>query len=174
MKQPGIHLQLPVASAKGPTPSTRDPVWCQKPLVSSAQSREFLFDFRIWRWGKVAGRTHVDLLSFPSSACLGTTGSSPWDALPLESDAYLQSTVLCSRRASEMMSREQKLNLGLLFKPPAPGHGYIGLEEGLVVVQLPSHGQVFATPWTAARQAPLSFTIFWSLLQLMSLRNDAI
>ena len=51
------------------------------------------------------------------------------------------------------MSREQKLTLGLLFKPPVPGHGYIGLEEGLVVVQLLSHGQVFATPWTVARQA---------------------
>ena len=72
------------------------------------------------------------------------------------------------------MSREQKLTLGLLFKPPVPGHGYIGLEEGLVVVQLLSHGQVFATPWTVARQAPLSFAISRSLLHLMSLRNDAI
>ena len=72
------------------------------------------------------------------------------------------------------MSREQKLTLGLLFKPPVPGHGYIGLEEGIVVVQLLSHGQVFATPWTAAHQAPLSFAVSRSLLQLMSLRNDAI
>ena len=72
------------------------------------------------------------------------------------------------------MSREQKLALGLLFKSPVPGHGYIGLEEGVVVVQSLSHGQVFATPWTAARQAPLSFAISWSLLQLLSLRNDAI
>ena len=42
------------------------------------------------------------------------------------------------------MSREQKLALGLLSKSPVPGHGYIGLEEGVVVVQSLSHGQVFA------------------------------
>ena len=27
------------------------------------------------------------------------------------------------------------------------------------------------TPWTAARQAPLSFTIFWSLYKLMSIES---
>ena len=31
--------------------------------------------------------------------------------------------------------------------------------------------QLFATPWTAARQAPLSFTISWSLLRLMSVES---
>ena len=34
-----------------------------------------------------------------------------------------------------------------------------------------SHVWLFATPWTAARQASLSFTIFWSLLQLMSIKS---
>ena len=37
------------------------------------------------------------------------------------------------------------------------------------VVQLLSHVQLFATPWTAALQASLSFTISWSLLKLMSI-----
>ena len=32
-----------------------------------------------------------------------------------------------------------------------------------------SHVQLFATPWTTARQASLSFTISWSLLKLMSI-----
>ena len=32
-----------------------------------------------------------------------------------------------------------------------------------------SHVQLFATPWTAARQASLSFTISWSLLRFMSI-----
>ena len=32
-----------------------------------------------------------------------------------------------------------------------------------------SHIQVFETPWTAARQASLSFTISYSLLKLMSI-----
>ena len=36
-------------------------------------------------------------------------------------------------------------------------------------VQLLSHVQLFATPWTAACQASLCFTISWSLLRLMSI-----
>ena len=32
-----------------------------------------------------------------------------------------------------------------------------------------SHVQLFATPWTAAHQASLSFTISWSFLKLMSI-----
>ena len=36
------------------------------------------------------------------------------------------------------------------------------------VVQSLSYVQLFESPWTAAHQASLSFTIFWSLLKLMS------
>ena len=39
----------------------------------------------------------------------------------------------------------------------------------LVVFQLFRHVLLFVTPWTAARQASLSFTISWSLLKLMSI-----
>ena len=42
----------------------------------------------------------------------------------------------------------------------------------VVVVQLPSHVRLFATPWTAAHQASLSFTISWSLLKLMT--NESV
>ena len=38
-----------------------------------------------------------------------------------------------------------------------------------VVFQLLSHVRLFMTPGTAARQAPLSFTIPQSLLKLMSM-----
>ena len=38
-----------------------------------------------------------------------------------------------------------------------------------VVVHLLSHVQLFVTPWTAARQASLFFTISWSLLKFMSI-----
>ena len=38
-----------------------------------------------------------------------------------------------------------------------------------VVVQSLSHVLLSATPWTAALQASLSFTISWSLLKLMSI-----
>ena len=36
-------------------------------------------------------------------------------------------------------------------------------------VQLLSHFQLFVTPWTAAHQISLSFTISWSLFQLLSI-----
>ena len=39
------------------------------------------------------------------------------------------------------------------------------------VVQSLSHIQLFATPWTAACQVFQSFTIFWSLLKLMSIES---
>ena len=43
------------------------------------------------------------------------------------------------------------------------------MEGNLVVVQSFSCVQLFATPWTEARQASLSFTISCSLLKLMSI-----
>ena len=41
----------------------------------------------------------------------------------------------------------------------------------LCSVQLLSHVQLFATPWTAAHQASLSITNSWSLLKLMSIES---
>ena len=38
-------------------------------------------------------------------------------------------------------------------------------------VQSLSHVRLFATPWTAARQASLSLTNSWSLLRLMSIKS---
>ena len=55
-----------------------------------------------------------------------------------------------------------------------PGHGSEGLQPLLLptsLVQPLSRVQLFAIPWTAARQASLSFTISWSLLKLMSIES---
>ena len=41
----------------------------------------------------------------------------------------------------------------------------------VVVVQSLSHVRLFSTPWTAERQASLSFTISWCLLKLMSIES---
>ena len=38
----------------------------------------------------------------------------------------------------------------------------------VAVIQLLSHVQLFAVPWTVAHQAPLSSTISWSLLKFLS------
>ena len=43
------------------------------------------------------------------------------------------------------------------------------LDKNIYVVQSLSHVQLFVTPWAAARQASLSFTVSWSLLKLMSI-----
>ena len=40
-----------------------------------------------------------------------------------------------------------------------------------IIVQLLSRVQLFATPWAAAHQALLSFTISWSLLKFMSIES---
>ena len=46
--------------------------------------------------------------------------------------------------------------------------GYISLKATVVLVQLLNPVQLFTTPWTAAHQASLFFTISWSSLKLMS------
>ena len=43
--------------------------------------------------------------------------------------------------------------------------------QALFVVQLFSHVRLFATPWTAALQGSMSFTISWSLFKLMSIES---
>ena len=50
------------------------------------------------------------------------------------------------------------------------GHLEVGMRDfwgRFSSVQSLSHVRLFATPWTAARQASLSITISWSLLKLM-------
>ena len=50
----------------------------------------------------------------------------------------------------------------------------VGVTSALVtslVVQSLSHVQLFVTPWTAAHQTSLSFTVSWSLLKLMSIAS---
>ena len=58
----------------------------------------------------------------------------------------------------------------LLVRTPCKSLGFQPLPYDLTVVQLLSHVQLFATPWTAAHQASLSFTISLSLLKLMSIK----
>ena len=41
----------------------------------------------------------------------------------------------------------------------------------MVVVQSLSHARLFAVPWAAEHQAPLSFTVFWNALRFMSIES---
>ena len=45
------------------------------------------------------------------------------------------------------------------------------INQSVSSVQSLSHVWLFATPWTAARQASLSIANFWSLLKLMSIES---
>ena len=47
------------------------------------------------------------------------------------------------------------------------GNIYIAICKIDVVIQSPSPVQLFASPWTAAHQASLSFTVSWSLPKFM-------
>ena len=47
----------------------------------------------------------------------------------------------------------------------------VSLNVSVVLVQLPCHVQLFAAPWTAARQIALSFTIPWGWLKPMSIES---
>ena len=57
------------------------------------------------------------------------------------------------------------------FAHPLLLHPYfaVSLPDFFVVIQLLSCIWLFVTPWTAALQASLTFTISWSLLRLMSM-----
>ena len=50
-------------------------------------------------------------------------------------------------------------------------HTHIYVTISIVVVQSLSRVLVFVTPQTAAHQAPLSFTVSWSLLRFMSIES---
>jgi len=49
--------------------------------------------------------------------------------------------------------------------------GAVGKPWSVVTVQSLSRVQLFAIPWTAACQTPLSFTISWNLLRFMSIES---
>ena len=44
----------------------------------------------------------------------------------------------------------------------------------IITVQLLNHVRFFATPWTAVRRTPLSFTMSWSLLKFMSIESARV
>ena len=96
-------------------------------------------------------------------------GASGWSKY-----SKLERVLACDRRI-QPLSRcavpARKKELGkqisstLFFKSFFPPSG------GFVVVQSLSRVWLFATPWTVAHQASLSFTISWSLLKLMSIES---
>ena len=69
------------------------------------------------------------------------------------------------------ITKLQKPAMNLFFIPIPTSLSELPPYWPFVVVQSLSCVQLFATPWAAARQASLSFTISWSLLKLMSIES---
>ena len=95
---------------------------------------------------------------------LGGRGSSTCFLVALLRTGYLLWVLLleiCTYRCKEMEWNCSALPLCLVF------WNFIIINPGVVVVQWLSHVWLFATQWTAARQAPQSFTVSLSLLKLI-------
>ena len=72
-------------------------------------------------------------------------------------------------QASSVFSSPSTSSQQRLLLPPQNSRRGCGQDAGGDGVQSLNHVWLFANPWTAARQASLSFTISWSLLKLMSI-----
>jgi len=98
-----------------------------------------------------------------------------WGRIPVIVAFSLGLCYSCSWSSRGSECQTQELDLPDQKPPPAPSpppslkYTFCPPFPFVVVVQSLSHVQLFATPWTAARQASLSFTISWSLLKLMSI-----
>ena len=85
----------------------------------------------------------------------------------------------CMKVKSESELAQSCLTLRDPMDCSLPGSSVHGISQARVVewgatafsVRSLSHAQLFATPWTAARQDSLSFTISWSLFKLMSIES---
>ena len=114
-------------------------------------------------------------------AHIATPGCSPWNVwggLSLQGPTRGRSSGNCTGFEGLLCPRGVPLPSGLVFKfilPPRGTHLEGKLTKShpspilLVAVQLLSDVRVFVTPWTAARQASLSFTISLILFKLTSL-----
>ena len=81
---------------------------------------------------------------------------------------YLSSTFLMYFAKVSNHHGLKKKNFVVGFFPPSPKRN---VPTPAVFVQLLSHVRLFTTPWIAACQASLSFTVSWSLLKLMSIES---
>ena len=71
--------------------------------------------------------------------------------------------------SSEVTLRQDGSESRLPQFPPLNVRATAFLNSPKVLVQSLSHVQLFATPWTTAHQASLSFTIFQSFLKFLSI-----
>ena len=69
--------------------------------------------------------------------------------------------------------RQHPCGIGTTGRPVIPCNAKVLSKRMHVAAQSLSRDQLFVTPWTAAHQAPLFFTISWSLLKFMSIKRQS-
>ena len=102
-----------------------------------------------------------------------------WDSPGKNTGVGCHFLLQCMKVKSESELAQSCLTLRDPMDCSLPGSSVHGISQARVVewgatafsVRSLSHAQLFATPWTAARQDSLSFTISWSLFKLMSIES---
>ena len=114
------------------------------------------------RWlDGITGSMDMSLSKLSNSLSPGRSGLSDWATK--------------TTRACTPLTLSQVAGLLILISFYDPfslaSDSYLDASPLIVVAQSLSHVQLFATPWTAAYQASMSFTTFQSLLKLMSIKS---
>ena len=100
-----------------------------------------------------SGHSIKDVLQIHATLLLSTLPIYPSSLVWLKSWKYI------------MLNNQKKKDVRLVW------HDLFLVKSQLAIVQSLSRVQLFATPWTAACQPSLSFTVSWSLLKLMSIES---
>ena len=91
-----------------------------------------------------------------------------WSCVKFGNDDWYEAPHKSHKRVIKRLYKERKEIICMTVKVRRQklldGVGEISIGKD-VVVQLLSRVRLFATPWTAARQVSLSFTISWSFAQ---------
>ena len=129
------------------------------------------------------GPTVISVVVVQSLTCVPMDCSTPGSSVHGISQARILEWVAISFSGGIFLTRGPNPHLCIgrrIYYPcvSALAGGFITTEPSgkprylsFVVVQLLSCVWLFATPWAAARQASLSFTISWSLLKFMSIES---
>ena len=174
---------------------TRLPRPWNSPWIFQARTLEWVaISFsNAWKWKeKVKLLSHVRLLATPWTAAyqappsVGFSRQEYWSGVPLPSPTSELRRVITPRVAEGVVTREEALGLlRLWFDWWSPIALWVFFYSLSIIDNFGVHFSSFlklllfscsvisdsATPWTAARQASLSFTISWSLLSLRPIES---
>ena len=110
-------------------------------------------------WGKFTAKGNGNPLQYPCHGQRSLVGCSPWGHKRVRNDLPTKQHFydwICMNKVFSIYAKKIRLGFWSKFSQ-------------VIVVQSLSHVQLFVTPWAAAYQASMSFTISQSLLKLVSI-----